>query len=92
MVVAGWTLSYLKVNYPYTEPDVESNIRACDGIVHKELNNEIQQDKQENKQQGWAYHLRNTLSECKRVLKTGGMLLILESRGVGYDHPTREGN
>lgn len=92
LVVAGWTLSYLKVNYPYTDPKVEKLIA---GINVTSLNNTNNMTKDNNnseqEENGWLFHVNKALLECKRVLNAGGMLVIMETRGVAYDEPTRAG-
>lgn len=89
VVIAGWALSYLKVNYQYTEHSVESMIKG--EKINSSNNFGETVERQEDIQNGWAYQLRKTLRECKRILKDNGLIVILESRGVAYDEPTRDG-
>jgi hypothetical protein len=86
VIVAGWTFSYLKVNYPYTDPEIEIKFKG-----QKEGNLKTQEIPHIKKCEGWVYHLQQTLQECSRVLASDGLLIILESRGVAYNYPTRGG-
>lgn len=90
IIIAGWSLSYLKVNFQFTEPKVEQIIKG-EPNNNTEEKREGDEEEGEETRKGWAYQLRRTLQECKRVMKEEGLLIILESRGVAYDEPTRDG-
>ncbi len=97
--MAPYSLSYLKVNHPYTDPEIENIIKnqlsSKDPIgkvsTYNKLftTNSIQTNKEHFS--GWLYHLDHALLECARVLRPDGVLIILESKGVAYDEPKREG-
>eukprot|EP00026_Physarum_polycephalum_P012633 Phypoly_transcript_12958.p1 GENE.Phypoly_transcript_12958~~Phypoly_transcript_12958.p1 ORF type:complete len:278 (+),score=38.63 Phypoly_transcript_12958:169-1002(+) len=85
VIVAGWAFSYLKVNYPYTDPEIERKLKE----IEKEYGEE---GEAQDTKIGWVFQLQKTLQECRRVLTNDGMLIILESRGVAYNSPTRAGS
>ena len=39
----------------------------------------------------WKNSLEQALSEAKRILRPGGMLILIESLGTGYETPNRPG-
>ena len=100
VVLAGWAFSYLKVKYPYTECAFQQlfkdplNRYADQSYKHEsetpENSNKVPET-EETKKEGWVYQLQRTLRSCQSVLAPGGLLFILESRGVAYDVPTRSG-
>lgn len=93
-MLAGWSLSYIKVNFPYTQLDVERKFKNTPKN-NKYNNNNIKNNEKEEKEmfsKGWVYQLQRTLMECLRVLDSDdSVLVILESRGVAYSAPTRDG-